>query len=271
LRSALHGAWPQFSAEGPFLFQSSSREDNIARADSNPTARSIPLDEGGQKQVWNPLDVSIETANKFYAFGWRASLVGAFVTLIGVALLFWGTRVRDHDSETQIARLRSSTADTLERAGKLEVTAQQLRESNLGLQRDLERERTERLKLEERVKPRAIPADKREELITLLRAAPKGQVFVVPKKFDEEAEQFAKQIADALKDGGFDVPEWTGKAALGWGISGTFLLLKDLEAAPPHTFGVQTAFIKCCEMTFLAYKNDDVPDGSIVIGVSSKP
>jgi hypothetical protein len=217
------------------------------------------------------LNISLERANQFYTYGWRLSAIGAATTVLGVGLLWWGTRVRDHDFESHIARLGSTTADTLERAGKLEVAAENLRQNNLQLQRDLERERVERLRLEERVKPRGIPLDKRDDLIALLKTSLKGTVFVVPKMFDEEAGEFAKQIISVLKDAGFDVPEWTGKGALGWGVPGAFLLMKNLESPPPHTVGVQQAFIKCCGMTFLAYKNDDVPDGAIIIGISSKP
>jgi hypothetical protein len=160
------------------------------------------------------LNISLERANQFYTYGWRLSAIGAATTVLGVGLLWWGTRVRDHDFESHIARLGSTTADTLERAGKLEVAAENLRQNNLQLQRDLERERVERLRLEERVKPRGIPPDKRDDLIALLKTSLKGTVFVVPKMFDEEAGEFAKQIISVLKDAGFDVPEWIGKGAL---------------------------------------------------------
>jgi uncharacterized protein (DUF486 family) len=36
-------------------------------------------------------DVSLETANKFYTFGWAASLSGAAITFAGVIFLMWGT------------------------------------------------------------------------------------------------------------------------------------------------------------------------------------
>lgn len=56
------------------------------------------------------LDISLETANKFYSWGWKASFFGAAITLIGVILLMWGTRVRDHDFESQMGRLNTSTS-----------------------------------------------------------------------------------------------------------------------------------------------------------------
>ena len=50
-------------------------------------------------------NISLETANKFYTFGWAASLGGAAITLTGVLFLMWGTRVRDIDFEHNIATL----------------------------------------------------------------------------------------------------------------------------------------------------------------------
>ena len=54
--------------------------------------------------------ISLETANKFYTWGWRASLAGAVVTAIGVIFLFWGTHRRDQDFDLQIASLNHETA-----------------------------------------------------------------------------------------------------------------------------------------------------------------
>jgi hypothetical protein len=99
--------------------------------------------------VFALLDISLPTANRFYTWGWAASLVGAAITLIGVLLLMWGTRVRDHDFEGSIAHLHESAASSEERSKELE-------RGNLTLQGRLERERTERLKLEEKLSPRQV-------------------------------------------------------------------------------------------------------------------
>jgi hypothetical protein len=48
-------------------------------------------------------DVSLETANKFYVWGWRGSLAGAVVTAVAVVFLMWGTHIRDRDFEAQLA------------------------------------------------------------------------------------------------------------------------------------------------------------------------
>jgi hypothetical protein len=56
-------------------------------------------------------DISLATANRFYSLGWGLSVTGAMITLIGVGLLFWGTRVRDRDFEHSIAVLHDRAAN----------------------------------------------------------------------------------------------------------------------------------------------------------------
>jgi hypothetical protein len=43
---------------------------------------------------WN---ISLDTANQFYAWGWRASIAGAIITAVAVSFLMWG-----HELETTI-------------------------------------------------------------------------------------------------------------------------------------------------------------------------
>jgi hypothetical protein len=90
-------------------------------------------------------DISLERANDLYTWGWRFSAFGAVITMIGVAALWMGTRVRDRDFETQISGLNATTAETLERAGKLEREAAGLR---LELDREVQK-RAQRLLTDE--------------------------------------------------------------------------------------------------------------------------
>src|SRR5260221_13917739 len=86
--------------------------------------------------------ISLPTANKFYTFGWAASLIGAAITFAGVIFLMWGTRVRDHDFDDNIARLHDRAASSEERAGAVEQETANLTSGNLELKTNLDRERT---------------------------------------------------------------------------------------------------------------------------------
>jgi len=68
-------------------------------------------------------DVSLDTANKFYAWGWRGSIIGAIVTAIAVVFLMWGTHIRDKEGERQIAAANTAAGNANERAANLEVKA----------------------------------------------------------------------------------------------------------------------------------------------------
>ncbi len=74
------------------------------------------------------LQISVETATRFYTWGWRASICGAAVTLIGVAFLWIGTRVRDRDNETKLALLNVKAARANEHAAMLALALEQLKQ-----------------------------------------------------------------------------------------------------------------------------------------------
>jgi hypothetical protein len=162
------------------------------------------------------LDVSLETANRFYTFGWTASLTGAAITFFGVVFLMWGTRVRDHDFEHDMATLHGRAATSEERT-------EELRKGNLTLQATLERERAARIKIEEHLKPRGITPEQLSKIIAALQATPKGVVHVMSGFFDgTDAKPYAQQIKTALEEGGFKVTEPEGelKQIVGWDRAG---------------------------------------------------
>ena len=129
----------------------------------------------------NPFDISLDTANQFYSWGWKASLAGALVTLLGVSLLFWGTRVRDHDFEGRVAQLNRDAAADRERAAKQELE-------------------TTRLKAE--LAPRRL---KREEFLKMLHGVPKAPIEIMYVRDDSESMEFAQEINIFLEQGGWQV------------------------------------------------------------------
>jgi hypothetical protein len=76
-------------------------------------------------------EITLETANKFYEWGWRASIAGAVIIAVGVILLMYGTRVRDRDTESQLSSAKLLTAQTSEKAAALQVRAEELKGENL--------------------------------------------------------------------------------------------------------------------------------------------
>jgi hypothetical protein len=157
---------------------------------------------------WN---ISLELANEFYSWGWRASMLGALITFFGVAFLFWGTRVRDNDFEHNVAELHDSAgrfekaaADARERASKLEISAENLRQANIELERSLERERVERIKMEQRFGARHFSPEQKQAVILAF----KDQPLTVHVRCIAEGEAMlaANNFATALREAGLKVP-----------------------------------------------------------------
>lgn len=115
---------------------------------------------------------------------------------------------------------------------------------------------------------REITSDQRIKLLALLKDGPKGIVYLRPKSFDAETEQYGKQMASILREVGFDVRECE-EATLSWSLTGAFLLVKNLQKLPPHALFVQNSF-RAVDILLAAYENPNVPDDSIMIGIGER-
>src|SRR5262249_11536234 len=112
---------------------------------------------------------------------------------IGVGLLMWGTRVRDHDSESQMANLHDRAAASEERSRELE-------KGNLALRQNVERERTERLKLEAAIAPRTISQDEKKALVAAWKRFAGKRVRAESYVSDVESTVLGQQIVEALSE-----------------------------------------------------------------------
>jgi hypothetical protein len=138
-------------------------------------------------------DISLETANTFQAWGWRLALGGVVITVLGVGILLWGTRVRDRDFEEHIAKLYESAASAEQRSKALET-------ENLALRKNVEQERSERTRLEAKMAPRALGAAKVRELGTRLQPVLQGKAvdLIVFEALGADVVPLSREIANAL-------------------------------------------------------------------------
>ncbi len=143
-------------------------------------------------------DVSLEIANGFYVWGWRASIAGAAITLFGVCFLMWGTSVRDRDFESHIADLH-------DRAATSEQQTKELEKGNINLQTNLERERIERLKLEATIAPRTMKPEHITAVTAAFRHFTGRRVSVKSYAMDAEGALLGQQIVRCLEDAGLIV------------------------------------------------------------------
>lgn len=129
-------------------------------------------------------DISLETANKFYTWGWKASLAGAAITLIGVAFLMWGTRIRDHDSETRLGQTTLSSTAAVQHAEAAIARAAKA-------ERDL-------FDLRQSIRPRMLSNEQRDSLINALTVFNGQRLEIIEYKLSAEASAFSSQIQSAL-------------------------------------------------------------------------
>jgi len=156
-------------------------------------------------------DISLDTANKFYTFGWAASLIGAAITFCGVIFLMWGTRVRDHDFEHNIAILHDRAAASEERSKELD-------NKNLELAAVLERERAARAKIEAGLASRHVRPEQIEALVTWLKGI---KISVTISTYGEaESTTYAAEISNALQLAGQTVVQGSVIMAGGGNITG---------------------------------------------------
>jgi hypothetical protein len=220
-------------------------------------------------------DVSFDTANQLYAWGWRASVVGAIITMFGVGLLAWGTRVRDHDFEEQIAGLHTKAAVSENEAANTRERAAKLEERAAGLEKETAtaKERTVELQkeLEER-KNRRITDEQKRAIIERLTPLPKGKVLFNPLMADGEAVQFSDQIKSVLAASGYDVDDVPqGDRLLSLNRTGAFLWFKDASAPPERAKNISTAF-RLVGITLWGDPQPDFPDpDTLVVVVGSHP
>lgn len=182
-------------------------------------------------------------------------------------------------ANAQSAETKKGAAEANERAQNAITAQETLRQNNIKLAtrlnesiKELEREHIERLKLEAKLRPRSINHEDQRKLLTILKSAPKGRVVVVPKVFDEEAENYAAQISNVLKDAGYTIEPWKGQRPFSFSRSGAFIWVRNMSKPPMHAAGIQHAF-KGIGVTLDGYGNPDVvPDtDTVIIAVAVKP
>lgn len=141
-------------------------------------------------------------------FGWSnvTLTVGAFLVLVGTIGVFWtgGIRERYADeriskNEAETAAARATAALANENAASANERTEVLRQSNIEVQRQLEKERMDRLRLEASIAPRRLSDSQRLSLVSGLQAAPQPLAIEFTLIGDQEATQYGNAIGAVLE------------------------------------------------------------------------
>jgi len=172
--------------------------------------------------------------------------------------------VQQQRHEEEVARLRLDTETARRETAKANETAAKANEHAAELKLALDREIAAR-------QARTITGDQHDALVAALRSVEKCPVFVLAKRFDEEAEGYAVKISAVLKDAGFETPEWRWQSAMGFGVPGVVIFVKDSQHPPLAAVAIQRAFQTIAGVAMFGAEKADLPDGTILVGVSSHP
>jgi len=160
------------------------------------------------------------------------------------------------------AKALAETAATKERASKLEGEATALRERAV-------RAETELIRVKDRIKRRVIAGEQRARLLRNLKPLPKEPISLVALLGDEEAISLARQIADILKEAGWNNAR-VAQAIFSGKVRGFEIRFRDRANIPKFAIGVAEAFDSIGIVPTLVIERS-VPEGALEIVVGMKP
>jgi hypothetical protein len=150
-------------------------------------------------------DLSLETANRLYTLSWGGLIFAALLVLACTPIQWWSGSVKERYADDVQNKLNADTARANERV-------EELRNQNLTLETNLEKERAERLRLEAKIAPRRIAQAQQNELTAILKAAKlptqHGVIFGSPST--QESESLARTLAAPLRGAGWDIKPING-------------------------------------------------------------
>jgi hypothetical protein len=194
------------------------------------------------------IDISLATANKFYTFGWAASFSGAAITLVGVAFLMWGTRVRDQDFEHNVASLHERAAEANRQAADAN---RQAKEAELALAK---------------FRAPRLPTEVEFALLKSRIERFAGTQFDAGMNLDREVQDFLWRLEPVLWAAGWQQVDWIGPPGSQYGQCRSD---RRFAAAPPSS----TSRSRCIQR---ASKGFDPrlklsPLGSEISGLKQEP
>lgn len=158
--------------------------------------------------------ISLSTANLLSFASNIALVLGAILALAGTGGAIWTSGIKERyadvrtkANEAETANAKAAAAIANAEAAKANESAEIVRASNLALQADVERERTARLQLENKVAPRHLSEAHKGALMKALTPLAGSKVHVISALGDAEARAFADDFISVFKAAGWNLGE----------------------------------------------------------------
>lgn len=214
-------------------------------------------------------DVSLTTANFWFDASNIALVIGAIIVGLGTFGVYKMGAIREKFADERISFNESETA-------KANENAEIVRKSNLILQSDLERERSARLKLEQKLAPRHLGDEQAKTIADAIRAFPGQPITIVAPMGDAEAEAYAAEFILMFRAAGWNpgVANLPDLAVFTPSPTGLLLAINkedsDAHTPPPSAMPLLEVFNSLGLVTS-AKVEKIAPKGSILLIVGTKP
>ena len=217
-------------------------------------------------------DVSLSAANLWFDLSNFALFIGAILVTLGTIGVFKMGAIKEKYADERISFNEGETAKAKATASKADENAEIVKQSNLVLQTDLERERIARLKLENQLAPRHLDIDRKIALIEALKPFAGQKIEIMVPAGDSEASDYATEFEAIFKAAG-----WNASGGISQGMftvpqRGVTPMIsdRDKDAPSPAATRLAEAF-NSLGLSEGAAVNPQVARGSLRLLVGSKP
>lgn len=184
-------------------------------------------------------------------------------------------RARQMAADSQLAALKGFVAADEARNAIVITQLEQSRDKLRKAQSEAEvaAERAERAA--RAIAGRTITPEQRAALVAFWQLRPKGSIRVSAKLFDEEAEEFARELVDVLNAAGFQATIVRGPFS--FGTSGQWILVRDLhkwQTGPSYVGAIQEGLKAILHLDFEGHQMDATFSeswGDVAIAIGSRP
>lgn len=212
----------------------------------------------------------LETANELFAAANLMAIVGGILVVVGAAGIFFFGSIRENYTDRHLQELRTETAIAQEGAAKSNERSQEL-------QLELEKERTERIKIEQRLAPRRIPQSLRDDLKRTAAPDSDTRIHLSVVANNAEGSDLINELGAALMDAGWPADRLGGSTDFAATYpDGLSILVNPAEANGDNIRGPVAPIISALHLAGLTSStplllDETVPAGTIKIAAGFKP
>lgn len=144
-----------------------------------------------------------DTADLVFSIANAIAIIGGVLAVFGTAGIFFVGNIREGHASARQAELSARTAEAQRGAATANERAAALNRESDELRLELERERTERLRLEQRLSPRRMSAQLKDDIRSLVQPDTDTRIDFRVAMNNAEGDRFINEIGEAFLAAGW--------------------------------------------------------------------